>query len=323
MATQSQNPTVLLVDDDPAVLSALELALTERGAAVTAAGDLDAACSALKRRRYAMVMTDLCLESAREGLEVARLARSRMPDAKVVVFSGADIQPIEDRAAKMGVDEILPKPLTGSILDRLLADLGVEEPEIPAPGNRRSKRLSDTEGQAILIQFTQGDQHALDTLIEAYSPMLFSVFLRWFRLTTEDAEDLFQEVLLQLVIKADTIRNIRMWLLGTAINQSKKRIRRLIRDRRLAELYLARHDIEDTPFDDEDVRDLISRGLSSLRASDRELLAMLYIEGLSYQEAAQRLDRPIGSIGPLRGRALQRLTRIVADLETPPTPSVN
>ena len=62
----------------------------------------------------------------------------------------------------------------------------------------------------------------------------------------------------------------------------------------------------------------LGRGLDLLRRSDRTLLSLIYIHGLSYQEAAKVLDRPIGSIGPLRGRALKRLSRVISQLETPP-----
>jgi len=178
--------------------------------------------------------------------------------------------------------------------------------------------LSDAEGQELLTAFVAGDQGAFEMLATSYRAMLFSVFLRWFRLAEEDAEDLFQEVMLQLVIKAADIRNVRTWLLGTAINQAKKRIRRLIRERTLAERYLENLELFE-PEDREDVRELIARGLQHLKPGDRKLLALIYIQGLSYQEVADVLGRPIGSIGPLRGRALKRLQKAVDDLETPPS----
>jgi RNA polymerase sigma-70 factor (ECF subfamily) len=143
------------------------------------------------------------------------------------------------------------------------------------------------------------------------------VFLRWFRLSSEDAEDLFQEAMLQLVLKAESIRNVRTWLLGTAINQAKKRIRRLIRERSLAERYAERLELQ-APEDTDDIREIITRGLDQLRLSDRRLLSLIYIQGLSYQEVADYLGRPIGSIGPLRGRALKRLAGVIEELETPP-----
>lgn len=174
-------------------------------------------------------------------------------------------------------------------------------------------RVSDADGQALLERFVVGDQEALDRLLEAYTPMIFAVFMRRYRLAQEDADDLFQEVLLQLVMKADTIRNVRPWLLGTAFNQARKRVRGLIRDRKLAERYVEDEVVE--PTDDGDTKDLVARGLAFAAPADQELLRLIYFDDLSYKEVADRLDRPIGSIGPMRGRALARLNTTIDELE--------
>jgi RNA polymerase sigma factor (sigma-70 family) len=316
-----RKPTVLLVDDDPSVRESVGLALEEQGARVTPAASLDEARRKLDRRQFALVLTDLKLDGGREGLEVARAARSRTPDAKVVLFSGFDLSELADEAEEAGVDEMLSKPIPLEALARLLTDLGSQEQPPTAPG-RSEHRLSDARGQLLLEAHVAGDQAALNRIVEAYRPMLFSVFLRWFRLSSEDAEDLFQEVMLQLVVKAPQIRNVRTWLLGTSINQAKKRIRRLIRERTLAERYIEDQELH-APEDTQDVREIIGRGLAKLRPSDRRLLSLIYVQGLSYQETADHLGRPIGSIGPLRGRALKRLARAVAELETPPEGTVN
>jgi RNA polymerase sigma factor (sigma-70 family) len=311
----SPKPSVLLVDDDPAVRESIGQALEDQGALVTAAATLDEAGDQLRHESFALVLTDLRLDHGTEGLEVARMARERAPDTKVVLFSGQDLSEIAQQAEDAGVDELLAKPLSIDALARILTDLG-EEVEVPVRGPR-SGRLSDAEGQRLLSAFVAGDQGAFAQIATSYRAMLFSVFLRWFRLGEEDAEDLCQEVMLQLVVKAAEIRNVRTWLLGTGINQAKKRIRHLIRERTLAERYIENLGLYE-PDDDGDIRELISRGLDLLRPPDRRLLALIYIEGLSYQEVADRLGRPIGSIGPLRGRALKRLSRAVAELERPP-----
>ncbi len=314
-AKDTSNPTVLLVDDDPAIRESVGQLLEDQGADVTPVATLAEAQSSLKNKSFALVLTDLRLKVGTEGLDVARTARDTDPDARVVLFSGQDLSDLEDEATEAGVDELLAKPLSLEALERILTDLGTET-EQPVKA-ARGQRLSDAQGQQLLMSFAAGDQGAFEMLATSYRAMLFSVFLRWFRLTEEDAEDLFQEVMLQLVIKAADIRNVRTWLLGTAINQAKKRIRRLIRERTLAERYLENLELYE-PEDREDVRELIARGLQLLKPGDRKLLALIYIQGLSYQEVADLLDRPIGSIGPLRGRALKRLSKAVAELEEPP-----
>lgn len=313
---QSQTPKVLLVDDDPAVRESVGQVLSDQGAEVTPAASLDEARTTLQTKQFALVLTDLKLECGTEGLDVARIARARTPDARVVLFSGEDLSEVEVEANQAGVDEMLAKPLSIEALARILTDLGTETDQ-PKTTGKRGGRLSDSQGQALLESFVAGDQGAFEMIATSYRAMLFSVFLRWFRLSEEDAEDLFQEVMLQLVVKSAQVRNVRTWLLGTAINQAKKRIRRLIRERNLAERYVENLELNE-PEDREDVRELISKGLEYLKPGDRRLLALIYIQGLSYQEVADVLGRPIGSIGPLRGRALRRLSKAVASLEVPP-----
>lgn len=180
-------------------------------------------------------------------------------------------------------------------------------------------RLSDSEAQELLRLFVEGDQGSFDVLIEAFSPMIYSIFLHWYKLSMEDSEDLFQETMLQMVIKADTITNVRAWLQGTAVNQAKKRIRRLIRDRNLAqrvidrgEVFLSQHGMEE--------KDLIERGLAKLTEHEGKLLRLLFVEGMSYQETADILGRPIGSIGPMRVRTLGKFAEIIRRVETPTQP---
>jgi len=318
MIPAAPTSSVLVVEDDPGVRSFLAGILSERGVHVTPVDNVDDACQSLKANDFALILTDLCLESGSEGLDVARAAQTMAPRAHVVLYSGYDLDAVAAEAEAAGVDRMLRKPFGLKELDRLLADLGLESPTRTTAKGRRERKLSDREGQKLLERFRVGDELAFDALVNAYQPMVYSVFMRWFRLSAVDAEDLFQEVLLQLVVKAAGIRNVRMWLLGTAVNQAKKRIRNLIRDRRLVERYMEDLQVRAPEEEDEDVQELILRGMARLKPFDAHLLAMIYLEGLSYQEVADSLERPIGSIGPLRGRALKRLTSAITELETPP-----
>ncbi len=177
-----------------------------------------------------------------------------------------------------------------------------------------NSRLSDEGAQELLGSFLEGDQEAFDRLIEAFSPMIYGIFLKWFRLSIEDAEDLFQETMLQMVVKAEKIRNVRAWLQGTAINQARKRIRTLIRDRELAKKVIDRAELCRMVGYDED-RDIVERGLRKLSPEERKLLRLFFVEGMSYQESAALLDRPIGSLGPMRARTLEKLSREIRRLE--------
>ncbi len=184
------------------------------------------------------------------------------------------------------------------------------------PKKKPAFRLSDMEAQEVLAAFVEGDQTGFDRLIEAFAPMLYSIFLRWFKLSMDDAEDLFQETMLQMLIKAETITNVRAWLQGTAVNQSKKRIRSLIRDRDLARRVIERGETSSEHWMSEE-KDLVERGLAELAEHERRLLRLFFVEGMSYRETAEILNRPIGSLGPMRARALEKFARVIERLEEP------
>ena len=52
-------------------------------------------------------------------------------------------------------------------------------------------KISDREGQALLERFQIGEEGALDELLKAYTPMVFAILMRRFRLSSDDADDLF------------------------------------------------------------------------------------------------------------------------------------
>lgn len=313
MRSTSTRCDVLIVDDDPGILSTLGEVLGARGAQVATAASLTEARRCLTTRTIALVLTDLRMDGPTDGLEVARAARDELPDAKIVLMSGHDLAPISAEAELAGVDELLAKPLPLETLDRILEDLDAGS----HPQNSGGARLADDEGQRLLELWLAGDEAAFNRLATAYRPMLYAIFQRWFNLDQDDADDLYQEVLLQLVRKAPSVRRVRRWLLGTAVNQAKKRIRRRIRDRSLAERYGGEAELT-VPESDSSLAELVRRGLCLLKPADRTLLTLIYLRDLTYQETAEVLGRPIGSIGPLRGRALKRLTQAIARLETDP-----
>ena len=61
-------------------------------------------------------------------------------------------------------------------------------------------------------------------------------------------------------------------------------------------------------------RELLGQGLARLAERDRQLVALLYVEALSYREISERLAMPMNSIGPTVMRIQKKLR---ASLEEP------
>ncbi|MGI8910229.1 MAG: hypothetical protein ACR2JR_06710, partial [Rubrobacteraceae bacterium] len=69
------------------------------------------------------------------------------------------------------------------------------------------------------------------------------------------------------------------------------------------------------PSDRWEIIDWMEQGLSKVGDPCRKLLIALYFDERqpSYVEVAERLDMPVGSIGPTRARCLQRMRRALGE----------
>jgi two-component system C4-dicarboxylate transport response regulator DctD len=119
---------VLIVDDEPTVLSAVSDYMRAYGFPVDEAQELEEAEALLATSDYAIVIADVRLTGmhGREGLELLRFVRQQCPDAKVIVMTAHGDDHLERDARRRGADAFLEKPLPLSDLllevHRLLMD---------------------------------------------------------------------------------------------------------------------------------------------------------------------------------------------------------
>ncbi|MDX2015659.1 MAG: response regulator [Myxococcaceae bacterium] len=104
----TDQPTVLLVDDDDAFRTRLARALTERGFAVTAFASVEAARAGFSDSpEYAVL--DLRMGGA-SGLELLKVLRERDPSTTVVMLTGYGSIPTAVEATRLGAAAYLTKP---------------------------------------------------------------------------------------------------------------------------------------------------------------------------------------------------------------------
>lgn len=161
-----------------------------------------------------------------------------------------------------------------------------------------------------------GDEGAWQEIVDRYSPLLASV-IRRHELTTAEAQDVAQTVWLRLV---EHLRNLRepralpMWIITTGKRESRHCLthrRRTVPYDPLDRLWLAPPDEDTEPAADllrAERHETLLAALAELPARQRQLLLLLIQDPpLSYAQISQRTGIPTGSIGPIRGRALERL----------------
>ena len=103
--------TVLVVDDEAGVRSALSGVLQDEGYAVESVDSGEACLARLARQRYDVIILDVWLPGL-DGLETLARLRERGIDTQVVVVSGHGNIESAVRAIKMGAFDFVEKPLS-------------------------------------------------------------------------------------------------------------------------------------------------------------------------------------------------------------------
>jgi two-component system nitrogen regulation response regulator NtrX len=104
-------PSILIVDDEPGVRSALGGVLRDEGYEVDAVDSGEACLERLGRQTYDVVVLDVWLPGM-DGLATLARMRERQIDVQVVIISGHGNIESAVRAIKMGAFDFVEKPLT-------------------------------------------------------------------------------------------------------------------------------------------------------------------------------------------------------------------
>lgn len=122
---------ILIVDDEPGILTTLSHILEDEGFETVATGSGEEALELYRRRRPAAVFLDVWLPD-RDGLETLAALKELDPEARVIMISGHGTARTAVKAIKMGAFDYLEKPLsydrTVETLHGALADLSMPRP---------------------------------------------------------------------------------------------------------------------------------------------------------------------------------------------------
>ncbi len=168
----------------------------------------------------------------------------------------------------------------------------------------------------------RGDETAWVSLIRRYRRLIYTIPLR-FGMPLSAADEIFQEVSLILLQKLHTVRDetrLSAWIVTVTRRACIQRWRQLPAAISIDEL--ADHpdeidgDMEEALLKLER-RHTLQQALEQLDERCRRLIQALFLMDppASYQEIAQALDVSEGSVGPTRARCLDKLRRIVADIQ--------
>jgi len=190
-----------------------------------------------------------------------------------------------------------------------------------ALADRRVPEVTDQGSEALDVaqlvrQASRGDRSAWERLVDQYSRLLWAT-TRDFRLAENDAADVVQGTWLRLLEHIDRIEypeRIGSWLATTARHEC---LRHLAAGKRVmvvqddhdafSEAVGHQPDVDERLLAEERAQ-AVRAAVSTLPSRSQQLLELLMADPpVSYTEISDQLGVPIGSIGPTRGRCLERL----------------
>jgi RNA polymerase sigma factor (sigma-70 family) len=176
--------------------------------------------------------------------------------------------------------------------------------------------MGDDPVATLVMHARAGDDRAWAGLVDRYAPLIWSICRRY-GLGAVDAQDVGQSVWLHLVNHLGRIREpaaIPGWLATT----TRRECQRVLSTARLPHAAGQELDREDVADDlaatvdhlllEAERHAALREAVAHLSALDRRLIALLVEDPpVPYAEISARLGIPIGSIGPYRGRCLDKL----------------
>jgi RNA polymerase sigma factor (sigma-70 family) len=169
---------------------------------------------------------------------------------------------------------------------------------------------------ALVEALRAGDPQAPRLLIEQYQGVVFGLCYRMMN-HRQDAEDVVQETFvraLRAIAGFDTGRPIRPWLLEIAANRCRTALGRRTQRPTLTLTEPADElaDPRARPVDPDDLAGEIERALGQLRPNYRLVFVLFHEQNLSYEEIAQTVTRPVGTVKTWLHRARAELAEYLS-----------
>jgi RNA polymerase sigma-70 factor (ECF subfamily) len=208
--------------------------------------------------------------------------------------------------------------------------------------NRSRRRLQQTLVEAdetLLLRYRDtGSRSVFEQLVRRYERELYS-YLRRYLGDAELAEDAFQATFLQVHLKCSSFemdRRFRPWLYTIATNQAidaqrrNKRHRMVSLDRsgpsddgddaaKLANLLVAASATPMQQVSEAERGHWLREALDELPESYRQVLNLVYFQGLKYREAADALAIPVGTVKSRIHAAILKLNEMWHQTHQEPT----
>jgi RNA polymerase sigma-70 factor, ECF subfamily len=166
-----------------------------------------------------------------------------------------------------------------------------------------------------------GDQDAWNELVERYSRYVYAIAAYGYRLSLQDAEDVFQEVFLRAYDRIGTLRKdeaLRPWIAQLTRRMCLDRVAAAARGAPSAELESI--DASASLAEIEEALD-VHEALAGLGPPCAEILDRFFVRDESYRTIADALALPAGTVASRISRCLAKLRDRLEGRNEPPRAS--
>jgi RNA polymerase sigma-70 factor (ECF subfamily) len=199
----------------------------------------------------------------------------------------------------------------------------------PGPLSTGPPRMTPLRELQLVEQYRQGDTEALSELLEAYQRRVYSICYRTLG-NPEDAADVTQDVLVKIIEGLDSYdgrSKLSTWIIRICINTSLSHLRKQ-RLRRHASLDQS---VQNSPrsgmdlsaggehsavqrIEQSELHSQLLRAVATIDPDMRSILVLRDMQGLDYQQIAEVLGAPIGTVKSRLFRARTALRQAMEEL---------
>jgi RNA polymerase sigma-70 factor, ECF subfamily len=175
---------------------------------------------------------------------------------------------------------------------------------------------SDMTDSAVVKACRQGDQRAWAILVERFSRYVFSIASQAYRLSQNDAEDVFQEVFARTFEHLGSLHSddaIRPWIGQLTRRLCIDRLRMASRESPEGEMLELAEIEADRTLERLELALGVRAAMATLPEHCQEILDRFFARGQSYHEIAEGLEIPMGTIASRISRCLVKLRSELGD----------
>jgi RNA polymerase sigma-70 factor (ECF subfamily) len=171
------------------------------------------------------------------------------------------------------------------------------------------------EEEELVKELKKGNREIEEFFIKKYSPFLFNVVFQVTRrrnLSEDIVEDAFL-IAFRDIGKFKSNSSLSTWLYRIAVNRAKYVLFRSERQREWEKDAVEKGLSETVPeeYKKDSKKEIIWKGMEYLSEQEREIITLIDIEGLHYNEASKLLGTPVGTVRSRINRARTHLKDVI------------